>query len=500
MPYLLGIDVGSSATKVGLFAPDGRAVVVASRSYPTSEPHPGYKEQDPERWWQAVVESIQEVRSQAPAGEILGIGTTGHISSLTFVDTRGRSLRPAIGFQDQRSLQELEELYTHFTREELAAHLGIDLPPAATWPLPRLLWFQKHEPQTLEGSYCVLQAKDFVNFRLTGEFASDLSSNRGIVDFAAGGVAHQVFSTLHLPERLLPRMCRPEEVMGTVCPTAAQETGLPAGLPVVTGWNDLNAAVLGTGTVQPGDAFNITGTSEHLGVVTSASYQVPELMYTPFLPGKKLFYGVTSCGGGSLEWYRRNFQPDIEQLMVLAEKAPAGSEALLFLPYLEGERSPIWDPRASGAFVGIRTLHGPGHFVRAILEGVAFGLRRILELVEQHAGRVQEPLRISGGAARGRLWNQIKADVWGRNIAVPEHTHAGILGAAMLASVAVRQYPSCEAAAQGMVRLAGQFAPSPGRAVHYGQLYQLFVELYPALRTCFTQLYQQRVEGGPAHG
>jgi sugar (pentulose or hexulose) kinase len=499
MSCVLGIDVGSSSAKVGLFALDGRVISVTSRSYPTQEPRPGFKEQDPELWWKAVVEGIRTVIPNLPPKEILALGTSGHISSLTFVDASGRPVRPAVSFQDQRAARELDELRRQFSREDLAGYLGIDLPPSATWPLPRLLWFKRHEPSTLHDSRCFLQAKDFVNLRLTGEFASDVSSNKGLTDFATSQFAAALFSALDLPGHLSPRLCRPEEVIGEVSNQAASQTGLPAGLPVVAGWNDLNASALGSGAIHEGDAFNLTGTSEHIGVVTSFQPRSPGLVCAPFLGGKNLFYGVTSAGGGSLAWFAKAFGHEIDQLLALAEGIPLGSELLYFLPYIEGERSPIWDPRAQGTFCGIRSFHGTGHFVRALLEGVAYSLWQIFELVERSTKTINDPVVISGGAARIRLWNQIKADVIARPVATSANPDVGVLGAAMLAAVAAGHYESCEAAARGMARIEKRFFSAPDRTAKYRELYALYSQLYPALRDWFEQNQEQRDKRGGRH-
>ena len=492
MPFFLGIDVGSSSIKTGVISPDGGVIAQATRSSATHEPRPGFKEQDPEAWWAAARESLREVARSVPASEIAAVGTSGHISSLTFVDSSGRAIRPAIGFQDLRAVDELDELYARFSRAELAEHLGIDLPPAATWPLPRLLWLKKHEPPTLDSAHRVLQAKDFVNYRLTGEFASDHSSFRGLVNFASGSAASDVLEALGLPARLVPRFILPHEIVGRVTASASEETGLPAGLPVVAGWNDLNACVLGSGATEPGDSFNITGTSEHLGIVTSQLHKAPELICAPYLAGKKLFYGVTSSGGGSLAWLEKVLGAKAESLLEQAATVAPGGAGLVYLPYLEGERSPIWDPKAAGAFVGLRTSHDAAHLARAVLEGVAFSLRQILELVARHAPSVSEPLIVSGGAARARLWNQIKADVLESRVAVTENPHAGILGAAILAAVGVGLYKSCEEAARAMVRRGEEFRPLADRASRYADLYAVYHQLYPALKSCFAQLHSIR--------
>lgn len=481
MRYVIGLDIGSSAAKAGLFSLAGQAVAVAGRGYPTDEPKPGYREQDPEQWWSACVAAIREVACVAPGDEIVALGATGHISSFTFVDAAGTPLRPSIGFQDRRALAEVDELYRIFTRKELANLLGIDLPPGATWPLPKLIWLRKNEPETLEKSRWLLQAKDFINLRLTGNCSGDASSNRGMVDLRTSEPAKAVFEKLHLPD-LLPSILPPHAVMGHVTARASADTGLPVGLPVVAGWNDLNAGALGSGAVHDGDGFNITGTSEHIGVVLSRREVSPELICAPFLPGRDLIYGVTTCGGGSLDWYARMSGRTVEELLAqCGQSEPCGSP-LIFLPYLEGERSPIWDPRASGAFVGLRSVHVQADLVRAVLEGVGFSLRQILERVERCAGAAREPIVVSGGASRLHMWNQIKADILERSICTRETPHAGVLGAAILAAVAAGAYPDCESASTSMVHTQEQYQSRPAAYTRYRALYRAYEQLYPRLR------------------
>jgi len=499
MEYVLGIDVGSSSTKVGLFSLDGAAVAIAGRAHPTHEPLLAYKEQEPELWWRAAVSGIRKVTASVRRERILGIAAAGHISSLTFVDASGAPLRPAVGFQDLRAISEVEEIASAFSRRELHRHLGIDLPPGATWPLPRLLWFRKNEPGTLEKAHRLLQAKDYVNFRLTGELASDASSNRGIVDQATGKVPHELFSRLGLPESIVPPLFEATGIIGRISKAASRETGLLSGIPVVAGWNDLNACVLGSGTPGHGQAFNITGTSEHIGAVVDQDYRVPELVCAPFLPGRKLLYGVTSCGGGSLDWYRQAFRRRFPNLLQQAKRAPAGCDGLLFLPYLQGERAPIWDPFASGAFIGIRSTHHDRHFVRAVLEGVSFSLRQVLELVQSHAGIDAVPIAVSGGAARVALWNRIKADVLQRAISLPKCPQAGVLGAAILAAVATRRYSSCDEAARAMVRFKGRVEPNPDCAGLYRDSFARYRRLYPALQGWFAAAANGRSEALHAH-
>jgi xylulokinase len=489
MEYVIGLDIGSSAAKVGLFGLDGSVAALAGCPYPTYEPRPGYKEQDAADWWRAAAGAIREVMAEAPAGSILALGAVGHISSLTFLDDAHAPIRRSLGFQDVRAAAEVSELHASFSREELGRQLGIDLPPGPTWPLPRLIWFRRHEPATTERARVLLQAKDYVNLRLTGVVASDASSNRGMVNLATGRAPERIFRTLRLPD-LLPRIHEPHAVIGVVTAEAAAETGLRPGLPVVAGWNDLNGAVLGSGAVDPGDGFNVTGTSEHIGVVTDSVLRAPELICGPYLPGRKLFYGVTSCGGGSLEWFRQFTGRPLEQLLAETERAGAG--ALLFLPYLEGERAPVWDPRASGALVGLRSSHGQGAVARAIMEGVAFSLRQNLEIVERSFSCGGRLLAISGGGSRIALWNQTKADVLARPVVTLQNPHAGMLGAAMLAAAGAGVQGSPEGAARRMARPGCRYDPRPEASQRCARLYAQYRELYPALRGVFAALDEER--------
>jgi xylulokinase len=486
--YLIGIDIGSSAVKAGVVTAEGQVRAVARHAYPTDEPQPGFKEVDPELWWERAVACLREVTEGLPGEDILAVCAIGHISSLTFVDGMGRPVRRSLGFQDQRADNELADLYDRFSREELVSLLGIDLPPSATWPLPKLIWLRKHEPETLRKTRCLLQAKDFVNLRLTGEFATDPSSSRGLADQTTGLVAGSVLDSLGIDPQLLPRPYDHMSVIGGVSGQAAQITGLRRGLPVVCGWNDQNACVLGSGAVAVGSGFNVTGTSEHMGLVTGRHYPNPNVMCGPFLKGRRLLYGATLSGGGSLDWLSKATARPIADLLTLAASVPAGSDSLLFLPYLEGERAPVWDRDAAGAFVGLRTRHTQAHMSRAVLEGVGFSLRQIRDVIEAESGHTPSEVTVSGGAARIRLWNQIKADIWGRTVSIPSSSETGVLGAAILAAVAAGCHPDCEAAAGRMVRQDCAVLPSPDAAAVYNRLYEAYLELYPALRSVFGRL------------
>ena len=297
--------------------------------------------------------------------------------------------------------------------------------------------------------------------------------------------------------------------MGRVSQAAAEACGLAAGTPVVTGWNDLNCGLLGTGVVRPGMGFDIGGTSEHLGVALSGAAPVrgaDNLMLAPYLiddleGAVRVCYGVTSAGGGALEWYANEFVPDLFQsyglplpldsqtrLEAIAGMVPPGAAGLIFLPYIHGERVPIWDADARGVFFGLSGAHRHPHFVRAVLEGVAFSLRQVLQLVETSAGAPVDRVYASGGPARLPLWNQIKADVLNRPLVIPKVTHAACLGAAMLAAIGSGWYADAVQAAGAMVQFAQHFEPETRHAARYDALFSLYTSLYPQLRSAYAHL------------
>ncbi len=340
----------------------------------------------------------------------------------------------------------------------------------------------------------MLQPKDYVSFRLTGEFATDVSSSRGLVNMATGRVASGVLQSLGLRSDLLPRLTEPYGIVGGISLQAAAQTGIPAGTPVMTGINDFNASALGTG-LRNGDSFNISGTSDHTGtVIASPNRSCPQLTCAPYIPGLYLLYGVTSCGGGSWDWFRRATRMSWNDLVAAAENASENSEPLLFLPYLLGERAPIWDARASGAFIGLRTSHTHAHMARAVLEGVSFSIRQVLELVEAIAERQTTELRVSGGAARVALWNQIKASVLNRPVVVSEANLVAARGAAMLAAIGSGLYPDYASAIENMTGVASRVLPDAQLSERYKRLYGIYREIYPTMKDILHQLHEVGAE------
>ncbi|MCC7362666.1 MAG: hypothetical protein IT317_24510 [Anaerolineales bacterium] len=510
MRCVVGIDLGTSSCKVGLFDAAGRPVGFGQAGYAITRGAGGQAEQNLDDYWPSVCAAVRQALAAAGGQpEIAAVGLSGQVGTHLLIDREGRALRPALSWQDTRSRAEAQWLDERLGRARLAAALGIDLPPSPAWPLPRLLWLQRHEPHTLERAWRILQVKDYVVWRLTGDLATDASSWRGLLRLPGPGLAEDVLRELGLPLDLLPPRRPPSAVIGQLTPAAAEACGLPVGAPVVTGWNDLNCGLLGTGIVQPGAGFEIGGTTEHLGVALArdaALGAASSLMLAPYLTDEadgaaRVCYGVTSAGGGALEWWGNQLVPDLlasygmalppdvpERLLASAAAVPPGAGGLLFLPYLHGERAPVWDAAARGVFFGLNAGHRHGHFVRAVLEGVAFSLRHVLQTVEAAVGRPVERLSVSGGPAALPLWNSIKASVLNRPLVIPQVTHAACLGAAMLAALGAGWHANAAAAAGAMVRAARVVEPDPRPAARYRELFEVYVSLYPPLRPAFAQL------------
>jgi xylulokinase len=491
---VLGLDVSTTATKAILIAPDGSVVGTASSEYGFETPHPLWAEQDPGLWWTATCESIGRVlRETGTRPEaVVAVGAAGQMHGLVLLDEQEQVIRPAILWNDQRTATECDAIRAAVGRERFIAITGNE--PLTGFTAPKLLWVRDHEPEAWARARHMLLPKDYVRFRLTGEHALDVADGAGTVlfDLAARTWSEEVVATLGIGRELLPRTVEGPEVVGYVTEVAAAATGLRAGTPVVGGAGDQAANAVGVGAVVPGIAAMSVGTSGVVFVPTAGPAIEPEGRLHAFchaVPGTWHLMGVTLSAAGSLKWLRDALAPERswDELTALAEVVPPGSAGLVFLPYLSGERTPYPDPLARGAFVGLTVRHGLGHMVRAVLEGVAFSLRDVFELVRQTAPEPMRDLRASGGGTNSALWRQIIADT----LAVPlssTRTAEGVAnGAAILAAVAAGWYPTVPAACDAMVGVTG--TTEPGRhAGAYEAAYGVYRDLYPALRDSFARL------------
>jgi xylulokinase len=491
---VLGIDVSTTATKAILADETGAVRGVGVAEYGFESPHPLWSEQDPALWWDAAVEAIGAVISETGTrGEdVVALGPTGQMHGLVLLDDRDRVLRPAILWNDQRTAAECDLIRATVGPDRLVAITGNDAVTGLT--APKLVWVRDHEPDVWQHVAHVLLPKDYVRLRLTGEYALDKADGAGtlLFDLAARDWSAEVVGALGIDPAWLPRTHEGPEVTGTVSATAAAATGLRAGTPVVAGGGDQSANAVGVGVVSPGSMALSLGTSGVVFAATDQPFHDPRGRVHAFchaVPGRWHMMSVMLSAAGSLRWFRDTLAPGVEfgDLVAEAAEVPPGSDGLLFLPYLSGERSPHPDPLARGAFVGLTLGHDRRHMTRAVLEGVAFGLRDGLDLMTAAGMPAPSQIRASGGGTASPLWRQILADVLGAEIATVETTEGAAYGAALLAGVGAGWFPTVDAAVAAVVHASPVATPGPAAAASAGA-HAIYRELYPALAASFHRL------------
>jgi xylulokinase len=505
MRYLIGIDVSTTAVKALLIDATGAVAGIASAETPLQIPQPLWIEQDPLDWWRGAQTSVRRLLMDTAvgAGAIAAIGLTGQMHGLTVLDEAGKVLRPAILWSDQRTRSECEEIRQRLGRARLIALTGNDALTGFT--APKILWLRQHEPELYARARQFLLPKDYVRYRLTGEYATDRADGAGtlLFDIRARDWSPEVLAALDIDRSLLPPTFEGPTVTGVVSSEAAAATGLRAGTPVVAGGGDQAAQAVGVGAVHGDIAALTLGTGAVIFVATNAPLFEPEGRLHAFchaVPGRWHVMGVTLSAGGSLRWWRDllSADTDFDALLAPAAAIPPGSDGLLFLPYLSGERTPHGDPLARGAFVGLTLAHGPAHLTRAILEGVACGVRDSLTLMRDVGLPPSREVRVSGGGARSALWRQIHADLLGVELTTVNVVEGAAFGAALLAGVGTGVWPDVDAACAATVRVTGTTMPRPEVSAIYDAHYSLYRCLYPALRPLMHDLSRaDAYESGP---
>ncbi len=494
MAFFIGIDTSTTATKALLIDESGQLRGAAAAGYAYDTPRPLWAEQDPALWWAAAVASLKRLLAETGVDgrDIAGIGLTGQMHGLVLLDRDGRVLRPAILWNDQRTGAECDEMRAVFGRQRLIGLTGNDALPGFT--APKILWVRRHEPAVYARIAHILLPKDYLRFRLTGVFATDKAGAAGtqLFDLRARDWAPDLLAALQIDLAWLPPTFEGTAITGRLTADAAAACGLPAGIPVVGGGGDQAANAVGTGAVVDGIVSLSLGTS---GVVFASSDRpVVEAAgrlhaFCHAAPGKWHLMGVMLSAAGSLRWLRDALAPEAgyDDLTAAAAEVPAGSGGLFFLPYLTGERTPHPDPLARGAFVGLTVRHGRPHLTRAVLEGVAFGLRDSFELMKAAGLAAATQVRAAGGGMQSRLWRQILADILGVEIAAVNTTEGAAFGAALLAAVGLGAFPDVPSACARVVRVSGR-TPVSAEAGRYERLYPIYRDLYPALRDSFARL------------
>jgi len=506
MAYLLGIDVGTSGTKTVLFDEEGNTVASAVGEYPLYQPNIGWAEQDPEDWWRATYTTINSVllKSGVNPSEVKGIGLSGQMHGAVLLDKDYNVLRKAIIWCDQRSSAECDQITSIIGKERL---IEITANPALTgFTASKVMWVKNNEPHIFEKIKKILLPKDYIRFKLTGEFATEVSDASGMqfMDIPARKWSDEVLDKLGIDKSWLGELYESQEVSGKVNKQAAELTGLKEGTPVVGGGGDQAAGAVGNGIVKPGVISSTIGTS---GVVFAYTDKVsidPKGRVHTFchaVPNTWHVMGVTQGAGLSLKWFRDNFcieekrvaeQMDIDPYVLMdqeAEKVEAGCNGLLYLPYMMGERTTHLDPNAKGVFFGLSAKHEKRDMIRAVMEGVVYSLRDCLEIIKEMGVDVSE-VRASGGGGKSRLWRQMQADVFGTDITTINSSEGPALGAALLAGVGVGVYESVPQACDAVIKVKSRQSADPSLNERYSKFYKIYKQLYISLKQDFKDLAQ----------
>ncbi|HYF92426.1 MAG TPA: FGGY-family carbohydrate kinase [Symbiobacteriaceae bacterium] len=507
MDALLGVDIGTTALKSVLFDFHGRRLWQADAEYPTRHPATGWAEQDPDDWWRAFCHTMRRMTGDiGKVANIVAIGVSSQAPTMLPVDRSLKPVRPALIWMDRRSESQCEWLRREVGEERIRSITGNRTDPY--YMASELLWFKQTEPELYAHTRCLLQANGYVNLRLTGELSIDLShcALTQLFDIARDCWSTELLVAMGVDPALLPPVSECTDVIGRVTAAAAAETGLPVGIPVVAGAVDGVAAALEAGVLDPGEAAEMTGTSTVLILPVGTPRFSPDLTASRHaLPDTYLLFGAMSTTGASLRWFRdqlgaaevaaaRELGTDpYDMLTSSAGAVPPGANGVIFLPYMAGERAPIWNTNARGVFAGLSMATTRADLVRAVLEGSVFALAHNIEAAEGVGVEVRD-LRSVGGGARSPLWCQIKADVLGRPVLLPRTAVGAPFGDAVLAGRGVGIYPDLKTPVRSTVTVSHRFEPNPEAHDRYREVYRVYRSIYEHLRPDFDRLaeVQQR--------
>lgn len=502
--YIIAHDLGTTGNKATLYNREGQLVGSAFYAYGTDYPHTSWAEQNPEDWWQAVCTSTRQLLAQTGArpDDIACITFSGQMMGCVPLDKNARPLRTAIIWADQRSVEQERWVGERVSPQEVYRISGHRL--SASYSLQKILWLRDHQPEIFHAAYKFVHAKDAMVARMTGNFVTDISDASGmnIYDLSAGRWSERILAAVGLEESRLPEVHSSIDVVGAVLPGVADEIGVAPGTPVVIGGGDGPCAAAGSGVVAEGSAYNYIGSSSWIALASHEAVFDSECKTVTFghiVPGMLTPNGTMQAAGASYQWMRDQLCPvevdlarssvysPYEQMNAVAASSPPGANGLIFLPYLMGERSPRWNPKARGAFIGLTIRHTRADMIRAVLEGVTMNLRLILTALQSNGLQV-DAMRLIGGGARGRFWNQMMADIYGlptyRMTILEEATS---MGAAMAGGIGVGLFPDFSVSQQ-MNPVAEVFEPDPRARQVYEQIFPLFEACYQALAPVYEQI------------
>ncbi len=487
---LLGIDIGTSACKVAVFDEEGKVLAQANRPYRVYYPQSGWAEQNPEEWWEAICDAVREVLSEESVNAelIKGIGVDGQSWSAIPVDENGSVLHNTPIWMDTRARYLCERVKEEIGADEIFRVAGNDFLPS--YVTPKLLWFKEERPEIFQKTSKFLQSNSYIVMKLTGEMSQEYSQCYGLHFFHMEKRTYDsaLAEKMGLSPELMPKLYACDEIVGSVTKEAAEKTGLKAGTPVVAGGLDAACGALGAGVYRPGETQEQGGQAGGMSICTDRALSHKALILgTHVVPGLWLLQGGTVGGGGTLKWFRQELGSGLsfDELTAEAARVSPGSDGVLFLPYMAGERSPVWNPDAKGVFYGLSFDKTRGHMIRAVLEGVAFSLEHNLRTAAE-TGISVDSLNAMGGASNSVLWTQIKADVTGKTIRVPSSDTATTLGAAILAGVGCGLYGSYDEAVGRTIRITRVQEPNPQNKAVYDRAMERYLRLYEDLKEGFS--------------
>lgn len=489
--YFIGVDVSTTASKALVIDEQGNVVAVASNAHDLSTPRPLWSEQDPDQWWQAASKSLREVLQKVSPDNIVAVGLTGQMHGLTTLDRGGKPIRPAILWNDGRSGPQCDSITAKVGEHKLYQIIGSRL--LAGFTAPKIVWLRENEPESYNQIAHILLPKDYVRYKMTGAYVCDVADGSGIalMDIGKRQWSDEMLAATEIPRAWLPDLCESTDISGYVNEEGSRATGLKVGTPVVGGAGDQPAAGVGNGIVGANQVSLTVGTSGVAFAFAEVYNPEPEgrLHHFCHTPGAWFYMGVMLSAAGGLRWLHDELAPksSYDELNQMATSVPRGSLGLIFAPYLTGERNPHPDPLARGAFVGLTLRHGLPQMVRAVMEGVAFGMRDQVELLRTQGVHPTSAV-VSGGAANSPVWRQLITDIMGIPLYTVNTQEGSAFGAAIMAAVGGGVYKDCKEASAVMVRKVDEFQPNPEGVAEYERLYPIFREVYPALKNTFSAL------------
>ncbi len=498
--FVIGVDLGTTGVKSVLVNEKGKVVLSSVEEYPLITPKPGWAQQEPDAWWQSTVKSLQSLLKAINPVSISGIGLTGQMHGSVFLDQDERVLYPAILWCDQRTSKECDQINETIGKDRI---FEITCNPVLTgFQAPKILWLRNNHPEIYKKIKKVLLPKDYIRLRLTGEYATDVSDASGtsLFDVRKRDWSEEILDGLKIPHQWLPKSFESVEIVAKTSEETQRLTGIPAGTPVVAGAGDQAAGAIGTGITKEKLVSISLGTSGVVFAFSDSVFVDPQGRLHTFchaVPGKWHLMGVMLSAGGSFRWFRdtlgaeekelaeKTGRDPYELLIALAEKAKPGCDGLIFLPYISGERCPYPDPAAKGVFFGISLKTTKAEFVRAVLEGVSFGLRDSVEIMKEIGLPFGGHCRVSGGGARSIFWVKLLADIIGEKMARLVSEEGPAYGAALLAGSGTGIFPDIEKACDLFISIKDEFIPDLSSHEFYTEIYGIYRGLYSSLKNSF---------------